>query len=72
MLLTEKEASEKWCPHIRIAVLAGHGGAACNTHPEPDIESDCTCRGSKCAMWRWSPGLAPRGYCGLAGKPVVR
>lgn len=54
MLLTEKEAKEKWCPHVRIAVLAGHGGAACNTHPDRDIEADCRCVSSRCAMWRWA------------------
>lgn len=63
MLLTEKEAKEKWCPHVRIAVLAGHGGAACNTHPDPYIDADCRCAGSRCAMWRWSePRKARRAY----------
>lgn len=54
MLLTEKEAAEKWCPHVRIAVLAGTGGAACNEHPDPEIDAACRCVGSRCAMWRWA------------------
>lgn len=54
MKMTEKEAAGKWCPHVRIAVLAGHGGAACNKHPDADIDAHCRCAGSRCAMWRWA------------------
>jgi len=67
MLTTEKEAIKKWCPHVRIAVLAGNGGASCNTHPEAEIDNDCRCVGSRCAMWRWS-GTHAKEYATLNGE----
>jgi hypothetical protein len=29
------------------------------------------CWGSGCMMWRWERDGSPRGYCGLAGSPVL-
>jgi len=29
------------------------------------------CWGSGCMMWRWEGGGSDRGYCGLAGNPIV-
>ena len=62
MLLTTEEARTKSCPQY-----------------SPDLARDCT--GSDCMAWRWGQALiegpdsymsdpAPKGYCGLAGKPV--
>ena len=83
-MMTEKEASERWCPMVRVVI-------------GPDTESwqenmfdnrgdvvtvnGLRCIGSRCMAWRqtdnktWptTPGQTertsePAGYCGLAGK----
>lgn len=76
--MTEREAKTKWCPHARagqrwmatsmdvedlnaIAVNRGNG-----------VEEHCLCIASACMAWRLEPHAnneAPRGYCGLAGRP---
>ncbi len=71
---TEQQASEKWCPHIRMAIVMTDGSlslgnVALGTRPE--------CIGSRCMQWRWfeddpgqyAQGISRRGYCGLAGLP---
>ena len=54
MMLTDKEAGEKWCPMVRLAKVTGHGlgdgalaGVTYNTTKRAN-----TCRGSGCMMWR--------------------
>lgn len=68
MLLTENEAGEKWCPHVRIArreiidneTPAYADGnttivAGCNTDAlgRLRVPASCRCIASGCAMWRW-------------------
>ena len=63
MLITEKEANKRVCPLV-------------SSSGQPYV-----CEASNCMAWRWEiemyagpdsymsePG--PKGYCGLAGKPV--
>ena len=63
---TEKQARTKWCP---LTVI---------TESNPGNH----CIGSDCMLWRWEVALfdgpdsyvsepGPRGFCGLAGKPVA-
>ena len=70
---TEKEAAEKWCPHVRMGILMSDG-----TFSPGNVTRDFRphCIGSRCMQWRWAEmmnlrpiGENPRGYCGLAGKP---
>ena len=71
MLVTEKEASEKWCPHVRIArdesIRGGDYGplvGGCNTDALGGVRvpSSCRCIGSRCMAWRWGPRPTPRFY----------
>lgn len=82
MLLTEKEAAEKWCPHARVA---NNATAPNRSADQRHVREQAMCIGSRCTQWRWrmiddpkrsGPGdrmlrLVPtdRGYCGIAGKP---
>jgi hypothetical protein len=71
---TEKEAAEKWCPHVRKPIVDPNWNMFSG-----NMSADgtfATCIGSRCMQWRWDTELAtlnmgdpPRGYCGLAGKP---
>jgi hypothetical protein len=68
MLRTEEEAFSTIC---------------CKPGAEHDPRMKGTCVGRGCMAWRWEPagdvtirqsgkpGVARRGYCGLAGKPEV-
>jgi hypothetical protein len=60
MIVTEKEAETKWCPHARDADLG--------TNREGNTGSACI--GSQCMAWRWLQGTKHngRGYCGLSGR----
>jgi hypothetical protein len=69
---TEKEAAEKWCPHMKRDI---DRGANFVIGPEGRTFFPI-CIGSRCMQWRWVEtmnlkpiGENPRGYCGLAGKP---
>lgn len=74
-MMTEGEAKEKWCPHMRLGDEQG---------------ASASCIGSACMAWRWlrefpirgvsargdaitgimlSDDDKPLGYCGLAGAP---
>lgn len=76
MLLTEKDAAKKWCPHARFSGAEEPAANrwikedAPNTNPPP-----CRCIASACMQWRWAPhpdgrgAWPPVGYCGLAGRP---
>ncbi len=77
MITTEKEATEKWCPFIRLAV----DGTWAFTNrwegePQTDNKLDVVCIASKCMAWRWATPIEIRaegtlglGYCGNAGTP---
>lgn len=43
MILTEKEAAEKWCPQARV-FRAGEAGTG---------NAGVRCIGSACMMWEW-------------------
>ena len=56
MLLTEKEAGEKWCPHARCDG-GGEAASASNRsyYGPPDGDYDHSiCLGSRCLQWRWT------------------
>lgn len=72
---TEKEAAEKWCPHMRKALVGNMAMFAGNIDAEGGF-APATCIGSRCMQWRWRDDdkwvggeATRRGYCGLAGKP---
>jgi hypothetical protein len=57
-----------------------HVVGGCNTVQSPERAQETSCIADKCAMWRWLPldtsdplDPAPphRGYCGLAGAPLM-
>lgn len=55
MLLSENEAKFKFCPLLKTR-----------------DDKMKMCMGSQCMYWRWEKENAPeKGYCGVAGKPVV-
>lgn len=83
MLVTEAEASARWCPEVRLGagsrmangvIVVNSNTPVCN---RVDIGENTAailgrCVGSMCMMWRWmdSNNTSPnlrRGYCGLAG-----
>lgn len=83
MLATEKDATTKWCPMVRVApFLPADGGGAVfvdNRGTQPFSASDARCIGTACMAWCWfekPAGLGARresvgfGYCGLAGTPT--
>lgn len=47
--LTEEEAKNKWCPHVRIDMGAS---VVANYYNSDDFVS---CIGAECMMWRWLP-----------------
>ncbi len=79
MLLTEKEAAEKWCPHARCSANSDEPSANRYAYPSNDPGVFAQCIGSRCMQWRWDvsvpPGDGPlvrsdTGFCGLAGTPL--
>ena len=69
---TEKEAAEKWCPHMRKAIVDTDGSLfAGNMSADGSFAPITCCIGSRCMQWRWLDlhRQEPVGYCGLAGKP---
>lgn len=69
MLLTEMEARGRLCPNTMNPALASRDFDATYT-PAP---RPCVSLG--CMAWRWWEPATElyerRGYCGLAGRPVV-
>ncbi len=62
MLLTEKEARGKWCPHVRLRVLdRAHAETMAfnrvvkkaGPHDARDDVEFTHCIGSGCSQWRW-------------------
>lgn len=80
-MLTETEAREKWCPHVRYVDSQNATGNRCYTVEHGPIKnpSSCRCIASDCMAWRWQEKKydgassqtieAPVGFCGLAGRP---
>lgn len=82
MMLTENEASKKWCPEIRTGLIHG---IAVNHHIDMEpkgqgVYDETRCIGSGCMMWRWKYREDGRaaiqnsdgsklGFCGKAGIP---
>jgi len=86
MILEIGEAYQTWCPMTRMekATSRGfvNGGQVVFNRVEiegdskPGLPSASFCVADRCAMWRWLPsedldGSEARGYCGLAGLPLV-
>jgi hypothetical protein len=55
MLLTEIQATEKWCPHARF--VFGNNDTAANRWDGVNTTllspSQCQCIGARCMAWRW-------------------
>ena len=66
-MLTENSAKNMWCPFARVA----DGSGALINRDWDGFETEGFCIASRCMAWRWEDRLHERGYCGLAGKPVV-
>lgn len=76
---TEEQAKTLWCPHVR----SGNGTPATNCAVNQTIVSGeharwDKCCASACAAWRWADPTtryatptARKGFCGLAGKPLM-
>lgn len=68
MLMTEKDAATKWCPHRHES----------NEKARPvAINATGVCIGSSCSQWRWFDRSTiaqdkRQGYCGLAGAIFAR
>jgi len=65
MIVTKKEAFEKWCPFVREETKGD-----IYDHANP-----YGCIANRCMAWRWStvPDDSRKpatGYCGMAGRPV--
>lgn len=75
MMLTEKEASTRWCPFTRIGAGTVGQVVPVNRLGNGDIDTRARCIGSRCMAWRWN-GMHPTfkgepigektGSCGLA------
>jgi hypothetical protein len=70
---TEEQAKTLWCPHTRAANGEEHVVAVNRKQA-----SGNGCIGSACAAWRWADPTtryatptARKGFCGLAGKPLM-
>ncbi len=74
MLTAHAEASEKWCPMVRVDnAIGGTANRGYNAAFDAPYPERYKCIASDCMMWRWGPtvrGQDARGYCGLAGKPA--
>ena len=84
MIVTEGEASTKWCPFVRLSMGQGEQiSPAFNRFvflKDESLENNgngVRCIGSECMAWRWVPEKGENesppggrvGYCRLAGKP---
>ena len=82
MLLTEKQAKTKWCPHVRIVTNRKiddrhfiNDEASYNRIVIDDLKGTAivpkrvftNCIASECMMWKWHNAIHTNGYCGLTG-----
>lgn len=69
MILTEREAMDRWCPFARAwdSNDEGLAAAAVNRDSAGRFTGTANCIGSACMAWR--PYDETRGYCGLSGAP---
>ena len=76
MLMTEKAAREKWCPHVRIDSNNRLHNSL--THVFQNSEKMYHCIAGDCMGWREfqlshlkgsGSGVQAHGYCGYAGRP---
>jgi hypothetical protein len=76
---TEEQARELWCPMVRadnaIGGSSNRGDRQTFDYPYPER---IKCIASACAAWRWADPTtryatptARKGFCGLAGKPLM-
>lgn len=49
---TQKQASELWCPMVRVGVQPSSGGPSAINDPTT-VNYHGSCIAEKCAMWRW-------------------
>lgn len=72
--MTEDEARKKWCPMSRTQ-FPPHASTG-NRNFDGTLTKTDNCVGSACMMWRLVPRIYTQdpqhGYCGLAGKPMVK
>lgn len=80
MLMTEDQASTKWCPHAR---QSAEDFSTYNRMEDGTVSESCLCVASGCMAWRWKrvrddEGSADGGaailtqtygYCGAFGRP---
>lgn len=81
MIVTEKEAESKWCPHGFLASEEGSGftgsGNLYYSQTKGGLHPMAKCLGSRCMAWRWAvspaeareraePPETATGFCGLA------
>jgi hypothetical protein len=78
MIVSEGEAMDKWCPHVRASSTCDDGNASNSsidgTGRSPSYS---LCIASECMAWRWDHDKNDQietpvrmfGYCGLGGKP---
>lgn len=73
MLLTEDEATKKWCPFARD-IDCGRGASGFNR--PVDLAGASECIGSRCMAWTWEdrgkPVLVPEGAAAPAAHYVKR
>jgi hypothetical protein len=75
MLMSEKEARERWCPMVRYARQLEPGEIVvafnrCEGRTDyVNNPPSSRCIASECMMWR-QEDRDDLGYCGLAGKPA--
>jgi hypothetical protein len=51
---TEKDAAEKWCPHMRKPVISSEGDMfSANMDARGNFVPVTCCIGSRCMQWRW-------------------
>lgn len=73
--MTEDEASEKWCPFVRVGMPVGGSmnRDVQGYHEAVSNKKHFNCIGSDCMAWRWKEdttrSVTRKGYCGLAGNP---
>jgi len=71
MTVTESQAYNKWCPHVRCAVKNDGETTSGNCEYGDRLPLDyASCIGSSCMMWKWADAGTSddmrTGRCGLS------